>query len=391
MKRLAILFIFLMAIPIMAQNIDSTASREVVATGIGSIIDGDIAHARDDAIDDALRTGVEQSLGLLLESQTVVDNYQLLEDRIFSKTRGYVQRYDIVKESKRDAMLYEVTLRAVIRMADLETDLDGIATLMRRKNMPRVMVMIQERNVGETNGQYSFFEADMNTAETVIMDVMMGKGFKFVDPTTVRANLKRQQAAAMLEGDPAKAASIAKTLGAEVAVTGKAIAKATEIEVFGAKQRSQQATVNLRAIRTDTGDIIATASAQGAFPHINDVIGGTRAIEKAGKKATEEIISKILERWSADVSQGTTLSLEVKGISGFDQISSFKASLEYWVRGLTSVNQREWSGEHALFEVIMTGNSDDLAQRLSGKKGNGFVVKVTGMTQNSVSVQLQSE
>jgi len=386
MKRLAIsiLFLLLLALPALAQVADTTA-REVVATGIGSIIDGDVAHARDDAIDDALRTGLEQSLGMLMESETLVENYQLIEDRIFSKTQGYVQNYEVVKEGKRDEMLYEVTLRAAIKLTDLKSDLDGIATLLRRKNTPRIVVLIQERNVGEGD---RYFEADMNTAETAIMDVMMEKGFKFVDQTTVRANIKRQEAAAMLEGAPAQAAAIARTLGAEVAVTGKAIAKATEVEVFGSKQRSQQATVNLRAIRTDTGDIIATASAQGAFPHINDVIGGTKAIEKGAKKATEIIIEKILDRWNSDVSQGGSLSLEVTGISGFDQLAAFKASLPYWVRGLNNVNQREWSGERALFELQMTGNSDALAQRLSGKQGNGFTVKVTGMTQNSVSVKL---
>lgn len=389
MKRLAIFILLqlILVLPVLAQAPDTTA-REVVAKGIGSIIDGDVAHARDDAIDDALRSGLEQSLGMLLESETLVENYQLLEDRIFSKTQGYVQNYDVVKEGKRDETLYEVTLRASIRLTDLKSDLDGIATLMRRKNTPRIVVMIQERNVGEGD---RYFEADMNTAETAIMDVMMSKGFKFVDQTTVRANIRRQEAAAMLEGAPAQAAAIARTLGAEVAVTGKAIAKATEVEVFGSKQRSQQATVNLRAIRTDTGDIIATASAQGAFPHINDVIGGTKAIEKASHKASEEIIEKILSRWNSDVSQGSSLSLEVTGIDGFDMLAAFKASLPYWVRGMNSVNQREWSGERALFEVQMTGNSDDLAQRLSGKQGNGFTVKVTGMTQNSVSVKLQAQ
>ena len=394
MKRLAwIVFILLMAGSLSAQVADTTARqvREVVASGMGSIIDGDLAHARDDAIDDALRTGLEQSLGMLMESETLVDNYQLIEDRIFSKTQGYVQRYEVVKEGKRDEQLYEVTLRAWISLADLQSDLEGIATLMRRKNTPRIMLMIQERNIGESESDAHYFEADMNTAETALMDVMMGKGFKFVDQNTVRANLKRQEAAALLEGDAASAAAIARSLGAEVAITGKAIAKATEVEVFGSRQRSQQATVNIRAIRTDTGDIIATASAQGAFPHINDVIGGTKAIEKAGKKAAEEIIAKILERWSSDVSSGTTLSLEVKGIAGFDMLASFKASLPYWVRGLESVNQREWSGARALLEVVLSGNSDDLAQRLSGKQGNGFTVKVVGMTQNGVSVELVAE
>jgi len=130
-----------------------------------------------------------------------VENFQLIEDNIFSKTQGYVQKYDVIREGKRNEQLYEVTVRAVVKMTDLKNDLEGIATLMRRKNTPRMMVMIQEKNIGEAPGFLHYFEADMNTAETAIMDAFMPKGFKFIDQATVKRNLKQEQAAAILEGD----------------------------------------------------------------------------------------------------------------------------------------------------------------------------------------------
>jgi hypothetical protein len=370
------------------QQLSETEAKEIVASGMGSIIEGDVAHARDDAVEDALRTGIEQTLGLLLESETLVENFQLIEDNIFSKTKGYVQTYEVIREGKRNEYLYEVTVKAIVKMTDLKNDLDAIATLMRRKNTPRVMVVIQERNIGEAPGRYHYFEVDMNTAETSIMEAMMDKGFKFVDQATVKRNMKKEQAAAILEGDVAEAAALGRSLGAEVVVTGKAFAKATVVEAYGAKQRSQQATVNVRAIRTDTGDIIATASGQGAFPHIDDVVGGTKAIQRACEKISDALITKILDRWQSDVSSGTTLTLKVRGISDYSHLSKLKSSLPYFVRGLSSVVQRDWYGGIATLEVVVTGNSDDLAQRLSGKEIEGMRIKVIGMTQNSVTVEL---
>jgi len=370
------------------QDASDVEAKEVVATGLGSILGGDVAHARDDAIEDALRNGIENALGLIVESETLVENYQLIEDNIFSKTQGYVQKYDVIREGKRNEQLYEVTVRAVVKMIDLKNDLEGIATLMRRKNTPRMMVIIEERNIGEAPGLFHYFEADMNSAETALMEAFMSKGFKFVDLATVKRNVKREQAAAILEGDVAQAAALGRTVGAEVVITGKALAKATVVEVFGAKTRSQQATVTVRAIRTDTGDIIATSLAQGAFPHIDDVVGGTKAIQLACEKLSESLIDQILDRWQADVSSGTTITLKVRGVSSLSQLTKFKSALKYYVRGLSSVVQRDWYEGFATLEVVMTGNAEDLAQRLSDKDIEGIRVRVVGMSQNSVTVEL---
>lgn len=389
-RRGALLVLLLLPLCFLrAQEEVSSEAKEVVASGLGSIIGSDVAHARDDAVEDALRKGLEQALGILVESETLVENFQLIEDNIYSKTRGYVQSYDVIHEGKRDEQLYEVTLRAVVKMADLQNDLDAIASLIRRKNTPRMMVMIEERNIGQAPGILHYFEADMNSAETAIMDAFMAKGFKFVDRATVMRNLDREKAAAILEGNAEEAAALGRSVGAEVIITGKALAKAVVVEAFGAKQRSQQATLNVKVIRTDTGGILATSSSQGAFPHIDDVVGGTKAIQKACEKLSAELMDEIIERWHEDLSRGTTITLKVRGVADYEMLNQFKSSLKYYVRGLSTVTQRDWYESFATLEVVMTGNAEDLAQRLSGKTMNGVAVRVIGMSQNSVTVELR--
>ena len=388
MKRLFLICALLLISTVLtAQTYNDSTYTVIESSGMGSIVGGDVAHARDDAIDDALRTGIEQALGMLVESETLTENYQLIEDRIISKTQGYVQNYRVVSEGKRDEMLYEVTVEARIKVADIKNDLEGIQTLMRRKNTPRMMVLIEERNVGETPGYYAV-DTDLNTAETALMDAFMAKGFRFVDESTVKRNMSQQKRAAVLAGDTEQAAAIGKMVGAEVLLAGKALAKATEITAYGTKIRSQQATVSVRAIRTDTGDIIATSNAQGKFSHIDDIAGGTAAIKKASEKVAAEIMDEILAQWQSDVSSGSTVTLQVQGLTDFALLSKFKASLSYYVRGMESLNQRSWSNGIAVFEVMLKGNADDLAKRLSNKDMDGYSLRVVGMSQNSVTVQL---
>ena len=388
-----IVFIFLTLLisnlQLTAQDIsDSAESKKVVATGTGSIFDNNIAKARDDAIEDALRRALEQTLGTMIEAETFVENYQVIDDNIFSETKGYIQNYQVVREQKRNDYLYEVMVTAVVSMENLQNDLEAIATLMRRKNMPRMMVMIDEKNIGKSVGLLNYIEAETNNAETAIIDEMMEKGFTFIDQSTVKQNLTREKAAAILQGNTEMAAALGKKIGAEVVLTGKALANATEVEVYGTKQRSQQATVNVKAIRTDTGEIIAIASADGAYPHINDMVGGAKAINKACVKLSDELVEKILSRWQKDVSSGTIVTLRVQGLDDYSQLSKFKSSLQYYVRGINSVVQRQWSAGYADLDVNFKGTGEDLAQRLSGKSFEGMTVKVVGLSQNQVSVEV---
>ena len=117
----------------------------------------------------------------------------------------------------------------------------------------------------------------------ILSNKFIQNGFECVDPSTVRQNLKQEQAAAILQGDTNLAATLAKKLGAEIVITGKAVAKvATGINLGGMK--SCQANITARVIKADVATVIATGSQHAAYPHIDEVSGGMEAIKKASNK-----------------------------------------------------------------------------------------------------------
>ncbi len=74
----------------------STAQADsVIAEGVANI-GNDPAAARDKAIEDALRRAVDQAVGAIVESETLTENYQLISDRIYSHSSGYVQTYNVI-------------------------------------------------------------------------------------------------------------------------------------------------------------------------------------------------------------------------------------------------------------------------------------------------------
>jgi len=386
MKKILFGVMVVFAFSLFAQQQDE--AKQVIAKGMGAILAGDEVKAREDAISSALRNAVEQVVGTMLESDVLVENYQTVEDKIYTRTSGYVQQYDVISSNKQMDNVLEVTIKATVKLTDLKNDLQAIGVLISRKGKPRTMVLIDERNIAE---HYVQLAADLNTTETTIMNEMMNMGFPFVDAVQAKRNIARDQASAALEGDAAAAAAIASRLGAEILITGTAIAKVasgTPAVVKNAGFKSCQANLNLRVIRADDATIIAVTSEHDRAAHIDEITGGSMALEKAAKKAAADLKEKILKVWQQDIYSGTQVQLQVLNITNFSQLNTFKNSLTYYVRGLQAVNQRSFEGGTALFDVDIKGNAEQLASELEAKEIEGIKVQVVGLTANKVTVKI---
>jgi hypothetical protein len=79
--------------------------KEVVVTGVG--VDP------EKALQDAFSRAIEQIVGVLVDAETVVKNDQLIRDEILTYSRGYVEKYEIVKR-REDGGLHKATIRATV-------------------------------------------------------------------------------------------------------------------------------------------------------------------------------------------------------------------------------------------------------------------------------------
>ena len=387
MKKLWL--IFLLTIPLSRSEAQS-GSTQVQATGMGAITYNDIPAARDRAVQDALRKAVEQTLGTFIDSQTREKNYMVVEDRILNWTRGYVKNYQILSERKAAEDMYEVSINATVDVSDLQKDANAVQNLIQNMGNPRIMFLVDEKNVGESFDRYHYFEVDMTAAETVLMNKFMEKNFEVVDPATVRANKERDAVLAAINGDNKAAAAIAQTLDAEVVVTGKAmVTVASGVNLGGMK--SCQANLTARVIDADVGTVLATALKSGAYPHIDEVTGGMKAIEKAAGLLADELISKILEKWRGKFYQATTVKLLVTGLSNYTDASRFRGALQYVGRGIKTVNQRHVTAGVGEFDVQIAGNADQLARELDQRQVSDYKLTVTGATANKVTLTIVRE
>ena len=214
---------------VFAQDEDA---QTVTATGFGAILSGDRAKARDDAIQNALREAIQQVVGQMITSETVVENFTLLSDRVYSKTNGYIRTHKVIDEKSHPDEI-EITVEAVVMQGSLENDLMGIDELLDRLRHPRIMVIIDEQVV--ITGSDSTALPVTNTAEAAIRESLLAKGFDVVDYKTIQQNLKRDQTIAASRGDATAAMALGRQYEAEVVITGRATATQAQLSESLAK------------------------------------------------------------------------------------------------------------------------------------------------------------
>ncbi len=360
------------------------AGEMINASGFAAITGGNTVIARDKAIDDALRKAVEQAVGTMVSSDTMTDNYKVIHDKILARTSGYVERYKILSEGP-EGELYRVRVQAEIGRADLTSDLSALGLLHVLAEKPKVMVIIDEK----VGGLYGTTGSEaVGQAESTIIEKLLNSGFNVVDADTVRANITRDKALRILEGDDRAAAAEGLKYGAQIVITGKAFSKNAGGKLYGTNMQSIQATLQAKVIRTDTGKIIASKSAQGAQVHMDELQGGALAIKEAGEKISDELIAMIVKQWSSDVyGRSQEITVMISGLVSYRHLSAVKKILEKETQGVKAVHQRSFTGGVAELKLDYGGKSSNIADELANRMFTGFRLEPTNVTPHRIDVK----
>jgi len=362
--------------------------QQIQAEGVAVILQGNLAMARDAAIEDALRKSVEQAVGTMIDSQTLVENFQLVSDRIYSQSRGYIKGYRITEEEKADP-LFRVRVEASVATGYLKDDLSALRILLMRVHKPRMMILIEERNLGAHDRVQPW--SDLSQVESVVIQKFLEKGFHFVDEGQVKRNISRDQAQLLIEGDEKGAKALATEYGAEVIILGKAAARPTSLKELKALNlsgmKSCQAQVMIKAFRADTGETLASATESAAAVHIDEMTAGNEALKKAGEKLAPLLIDQITQHWGKEVGGTTLVQLLISGLT-FRELTKFKEIIKGEIRGIKDLHQRSFEANVARIDVDLAGDVQNLADELSLRDFGTFRVEVIGFAPHKIDLRV---
>lgn len=370
-------------------------AQTVTADGIAAIEDGNKAIARDNALKDAQRKAVEQAVGVMISSETAVQNFQLLSDKIFSQSQGYIQSYKVISEGAAEGTLYRVSIQANVALGGLKNDLSALGLLMQKVEKPRVLFMIAEQNIGQEyyvfwwygRNEYKGQSFEMAASETALKEEFLAKGFNVVDSSVATGRIDVSNAYRIADLTDSGAISIGKQLGAEVVVKGKAIAKEGP-RAGGSNVGTYLADITVSALRVDNGGVLASTRGHGVSRNISQVTGGTEALERAAREASEKMVEQITKKWTVETSGGGLVQLRVRDIGEYSNFVKFKDMVQGQIRGVQAIYQRSLEGGTAVLDVEIKGTAQNLADGLANKSLGDTPIKVIGASANTVEVSL---
>jgi len=372
-----------------SQQGEQTATLEVI--GRGRIYRDNVAKARDEAIADGLWNAVEQGVGLLISSEAVVGRFQLLSDRVYSRAEEFIHDYKVLTESK-SGLYYRLVVQVTLLMGTLRDKLQEVGILMTHKDMPSLLFLLSEQNIGQVAPRYSWTQSPSRGLPLAIEDTLSShfreKGFFIVKPETLGSlaiDLGPEYGEPEL-GDEA-AVKLAGQVDAKVVIVGKAFARLIG-NILGTDMKSVEATMSVRAIRTDKGTVIGSSEATGAAVHANEMVAGAEALTLAASGVAEELSRQVTANWGREASQSLLVELVVKGIKEYADFVRFRTTIRNEIRGVRNVYLKAIKAGEARMDVEVKGNSRMLADELLLKTFEDFVVNIFEVGQNSIILEL---
>ncbi|HSA33661.1 MAG TPA: hypothetical protein P5077_08050 [bacterium] len=382
MKRAFVLFSCVMALMF---GTAEASEKKVTVEGFGAVVNGNVELAKKEATEDALRRALEMVMGAVVSAETVVENYQLVSDKIISKVNGYIKAYKVL-ESKEAQGVVTAKVEVTVKESDLKNDLELLQTTLERMNYPKVVVMMAEQNVGAT--VFSFWwggataqtmQSDIGAAEQALTAALLEKNFRIVDRNTLATGAKVKPAFQVVDISNQDVLQLTKGIDADIVIVGKAMARSLG-SIAGSTMTSNQANVTMRAINLKDGKVLGSSAGQAAQAHIDPVTGGTMAIDKAAKNASQKLVTDMVKSWTQTLNNGEEFTLVVGKLP--DSVAMFKA--EQAVRAnklVTGVVVQSFAGGTATFRVMFRGDANGLAQSLGDK------FKATGIDGKKVVVE----
>jgi len=346
--------------PAMSQ-MERSGVREVIATG-ESLIDGNnVPDARRRSIDEALRKAVEQGLGVFINSESLVKNYQVIEDKIFANTEGYVKRYDVLSENQLGNR-YRTSIKALVSLDSIKKDLVAMALLRQQMHYPRLMILI-----GTRQGQV---DEAARSARVQLEKLFAEKHFDLVDPVTSEKLHNDTKMLLEVTKETVIAAKIGLEHHAEVVLTGIVDSERggkTNTGFDTAKSR-----IRLKVIDPTTAKIFASTeeSASSVGSGGNEALSSSGA--KAGEKAAGYASQEILRWWQELKNAGTAYRITLKNITRYPDAIVFEDSIRS-IDNVVSLNERVFGGGFLECDVVYKGEKSQLTKavfkKLYGKTG----------------------
>jgi len=313
--------------------------QTVSVEGEAAVIDGDPAQTERNVKRDARRRAVEQGAGVLVESNTIVRNFQLVADEIATSAKGVIvdEQWGPITDGATKTKKVKLTAKV-----SKDAISDSVCTVIKANHDPKVSLVFVEK-VGDENKW---------STERGMIESMFASAFKDACFTIVESGIKVTEVSANGDLPQEEIEKIVKNSNAQYVVLGSGkVIKSDKANALieGTKMNSYAVSANVKLMNTSTNEIEAvsfkSANILGISPE-----NALKAVEKTGNKSQmivesvmDDMMKKVSARWTSELVNAGRVQDIVKNVPSYAAAKSFK---DLVAKAMTSakIEQRDVKG-----------------------------------------------
>lgn len=390
-KQILLLVLFLvMMLPGGVQAEEQLHTKTVLVIGTSRIYADKVTVARDRAISNSLVSAIENVTKDFLPLESLIQNFQAINEILFGNTKEFVQGYKVLREVL-SGDTCRVMVQATVSIDKIQQQLSIAGIMIGKKSMPRLLFFIAEQSTEDSLLQYWWGEGMSevkSVAENGMAAVMMEKGFLIIDYGELAQNFRNETLSLGSELYHQEVVKLGVRLNADVVIVGKSIA-GNAPNIMGKNIKSFKGTVTVQAFRTDTGEEIAYASQTTVSADVDEVAGGNAALSDAGALAGRDLSLQILEEWQKEIKKLVNIELFVEGTANFANFVQFRKTLND-ILGVNRIQLKEMRLDESVISVDFQGNAKELADALMLKAFDSFGINIYEVSQDRLRIELIS-
>ena len=326
--------------------------------------ENNLRQMKKDGILAAQKAAVEKVAGVFISSATTVEQTQLVEDKIVSKTAGFIRRSHVTKSYRKGDEFY-TKIKAMVLVKDIgdiikQSEADAFAK--------KTNILVTSR---ETNGEEVSLRQDCKQA---IYRVLKNQPFALVNGENLSQNNVENPNPII---DKARQEGARFVIVADVQ-TNPLSALTTTVSPF----KSYRARANMRVYATNNYAVVAEGAEQlSGLDPMADI-----AAQKSISAACEAAAKQMVEPINAAINSAKTFNLTVKDVGNIERLKQVQDILKD-LREIEDFNLVRYANSAAQFEIWANiSTPEELAAKVIRRYNVNFTV--VGITPSAIVLSL---
>jgi len=386
-----VVMVVTISLTIAANAQQQAQNKTFVVIGTSKVPGDNIQVARDQAISESLVTAVALMTEEILQVDSLVENFPQVNEIIYESTDAFVQDYKVLTET-RSGKSYRVIVKATVAGEKITKQLSRAGILRAKVTLPAILFFISEQKLQEDSPRYWWgkemggFEA---TTATTMANILRAHGFPVVDHGGVEIRkMAGWDSSDKPELTDEEALNLATLLQADVVIVGASVASPTP-SVMGDALKSFKGNLNVRVLRTETGEALASISRTAVTANIDENAGGREALAMAGTLAGDQLAPQLTAAWRELVEKPSQVEVTVEGTGNLANFVKFRRVLAS-ISGVGGIRVKEIKPNEATLIVEYQGKAEDLASALMLQDFKNFGINIYEITQQNLKIAIIS-